>query len=117
MPGDETPKDSSSTKSAKEPGWDDEKLRAFFDDGEHVRDLLMVVYDKTDVEPVGKDHPVVSGMFREQNAKLAEITTVSIFLVASLGIYYSATILTQLQQLDNMLGDWLARKQRLRGSV
>ncbi|KAG7428725.1 Tip elongation aberrant protein Tea4 [Fusarium oxysporum f. sp. raphani] len=94
MPGDETPKDSSSTKSAKEPGWDDEKLRAFFDDGEHVRDLLMVVYDKTDVEPVGKDHPVVSGMFREQNAKLAEITT----------------------QLDNMLGDWLARKQRLRGS-
>ncbi|KAM0074274.1 protein phosphatase regulator [Fusarium odoratissimum] len=95
MPGDETPKDSSSTKSAKEPGWDDEKLRAFFDDGEHVRDLLMVVYDKTDVEPVGKDHPVVSGMFREQNAKLAEITT----------------------QLDNMLGDWLARKQRLRGSV
>jgi hypothetical protein len=117
MPGDETHKDSSSTKSAKEPGWDDEKLRAFFDDGEHVRDLLMVVYDKTDVEPVGKDHPVVSGMFREQNAKLAEITTVSIFLVASLGIYYSATILTQLQQLDNMLGDWLARKQRLRGSV
>ncbi|RBQ72814.1 hypothetical protein FVER14953_10304 [Fusarium verticillioides] len=95
MPGDETPKDSSSTKSAKEPGWDDEKLRAFFDDGEHVRDLLMVVYDKTDVEPVSKDHPVVSGMFREQNAKLAEITT----------------------QLDNMLGDWLARKQRLRGSV
>jgi hypothetical protein len=78
MPGDETPKDSSSTRSAKEPGWDDEKLRAFFDDGEHVRDLLMVVYDKTDVEPVGKDHPVVSGMFREQNAKLAEITTVSI---------------------------------------
>ncbi|KAF4341045.1 ATP dependent RNA helicase [Fusarium beomiforme] len=95
MPGDETPKDSSSTKSAKEPGWDDEKLRAFFDDGEHVRDLLMVVYDKTDVEPVGKDHPVVSGMFREQNAKLAEITT----------------------QLDNMLGDWLARKQRSRGSL
>ncbi|KAF5962722.1 ATP dependent RNA helicase [Fusarium bulbicola] len=95
MPGGETPKDSSSTKSAKEPGWDDEKLRAFFDDGEHVRDLLMVVYDKTDVEPVSKDHPVVSGMFREQNAKLAEITT----------------------QLDNMLGDWLARKQRSRGSV
>ncbi|KAJ4260567.1 protein phosphatase regulator [Fusarium torreyae] len=95
MPGDETPRDSNSTKSAKEPEWDDDKLRAFFDDGEHVRDLLMVVYDKTDVEPVGKDHPVVSGMFREQNAKLAEITT----------------------QLDNMLGDWLARKQRSRGTL
>ncbi|KAF4981941.1 hypothetical protein FZEAL_2335 [Fusarium zealandicum] len=92
--GDDTPKDSNSSRSGKEPGWDDEKLRAFFDDGEHVRDLLMVVYDKTDVEPAGKDHPVVSGLFREQNAKLAEITT----------------------QLDNMLGDWLARKQRLRGT-
>ncbi|KAF4972935.1 hypothetical protein FSARC_629 [Fusarium sarcochroum] len=95
MPGDETPRDSNSTRSAKEPEWDDDKLRAFFDDGEHVRDLLMLVYDKTDVEPVGKDHPVVSGMFREQNAKLAEITT----------------------QLDNMLGDWLARKQRSRGTL
>ncbi|UPL03441.1 hypothetical protein LCI18_014375 [Fusarium solani-melongenae] len=95
MPGADTPKDSSSTRSNKEAGWDDEKLRAFFDDGEHVRDLLMVVYDKTDVEPAGKDHPVVSGLFREQNAKLAEITT----------------------QLDNMLGDWLARKQRLRGTL
>ncbi|KAM5353934.1 hypothetical protein ACJ41O_000584 [Fusarium nematophilum] len=93
--GEETPKDGSSTRSGKEPGWDDEKLRAFFDDGEHVRDLLLIVHDKTDVEPVSKDHPVVSGLFREQNAKLAEITT----------------------QLDNMLGDWLARKQRLRGTL
>jgi hypothetical protein len=87
-PGDETPKDSSPTRSAKEPGWDDEKLRAFFDDGEHVRDLLMVVYDKTDVEPVGKDHPVVSGMFREQNAKLAEITTVSFIIVLQDGLSF-----------------------------
>ncbi|CAM1510013.1 Fc.00g003480.m01.CDS01 [Cosmosporella sp. VM-42] len=93
--GDETPKDSSSTRSGKEPGWDDAKLRAFFDEGEHVRDLLVVVYDKTAVTPAGKDHPVAGGLFREQNAKLAEITT----------------------QLDNMLGDWLARKQRMRGTL
>ncbi|KAH6893395.1 hypothetical protein B0T10DRAFT_527806 [Thelonectria olida] len=90
--GEELSKDSGSTRSGKEPGWDDEKLRAFFDEGDHVRDLLMVVYDKSDAEPVN-EHPVVSGLFREQNAKLAEITT----------------------QLDNMLGDWLARKQRSRG--
>ncbi|KAL2206316.1 hypothetical protein CC79DRAFT_866162 [Sarocladium strictum] len=75
--------------------WDDSKLRAFFDEGDHIRDLLAVVYDKTDVVPAGSDHPVVGPLFREQNAKLAEITT----------------------QLDNMLGDWLARKQRSRGSV
>jgi hypothetical protein len=56
--------------------WDDSKLRAFFDEGDHIRDLLAVVYDKTDVVPVGSDHPVVGPLFREQNAKLAEITTV-----------------------------------------
>lgn len=61
-----------------QPIWDDQKLRAFFDDGDHIRDLLAVVYDKTDVEPAGLDHPVVGSLFREQNARLAEITTVSI---------------------------------------
>lgn len=82
--GDETPKDSSPTRSTKEPSWDDAKLRAFFDEGDHVRDLLVVVYDKTDVEPAGKDHPVVGGLFREQNAKLAEITTVSLLIFQGL---------------------------------
>ncbi|PHH91682.1 hypothetical protein CDD83_10666 [Cordyceps sp. RAO-2017] len=81
--------------ASRESAWDDAKLRAFFNETDYIRDLLAVVYDKTDVEPAGSDHPVVGGLFREQNAKLAEITT----------------------QLDNMLGDWLARKQRLRGTI
>lgn len=67
---------SSSAGSSKEAVWDDNKLRAFFDESDHIRDLLVVVYDKTNVEPAGNDHPVVGGLFREQNAKLAEITTV-----------------------------------------
>lgn len=83
-----------SAASSRKDVWDDVKLRAFFDESEHIRDLLAVVYDKSDVDPVGADHPAVGGLFREQNAKLAEITT----------------------QLDNLLGDWLARKQRMRGS-
>ncbi|KID62297.1 SH3 domain containing protein, partial [Metarhizium hybridum] len=92
---DDVARESSSASSGKEGAWDDTKLRAFFDESDHIRDLLAVVYDKTNVEPAGIDHPVVGGLFREQNAKLAEITT----------------------QLDNMLGDWLARKQRLRGTI
>ncbi|OAQ66728.2 ring finger domain-containing protein [Pochonia chlamydosporia 170] len=88
-------REGSTTSSGKEGAWDDTKLRAFFDESDHIRDLLAVIYDKTNVEPAGIDHPVVGGLFREQNAKLAEITT----------------------QLDNMLGDWLARKQRLRGTI
>ncbi|KIH92175.1 sh3 domain protein [Sporothrix brasiliensis 5110] len=86
---------STSTTTANTATWNDASLRAFFDSGTDVRDLLVVVYDKSDVVPAGPDHPVVSTLFKEQNTKLAEITT----------------------QLDNMLGDWLARKQRLRGTL
>ncbi|SPO02885.1 related to ATP dependent RNA helicase [Cephalotrichum gorgonifer] len=93
--GEASKEDSREVKEASEAAWDDEKLRAFFDSGTDIRDMLVVVYDKTDVAPAGPDHPIVGGLFREQNAKLAEITT----------------------QLDNMLGDWLARKQRLRGAI
>ncbi|KAI2626668.1 hypothetical protein GGR54DRAFT_653476 [Hypoxylon sp. NC1633] len=84
-----------STSATTTSTWNDTNLRAFFDSGSDIRDLLVVVYDKTDVPPAGPDHPVVGSLFREQNSRLAEITT----------------------QLDNMLGDWLARKQRLRGTV
>ncbi|KAI6349055.1 hypothetical protein MCOR25_010732 [Pyricularia grisea] len=83
---------STSTASA---AWNDASLRAYFDSGTEIRDMLTLIYDKTDVAPVGPDHPIAGSLFREQNAKLAEITT----------------------QLDNMLGDWLARKQRLRGAA
>ncbi|KAL2760900.1 hypothetical protein ACRALDRAFT_1059374 [Sodiomyces alcalophilus JCM 7366] len=86
---------STSTTNSQGSSWNDAKLRAFFDSSADIRDMLVVVYDKSDVVPAGPDHPLVGTLFREQNAKLAEITT----------------------QLDNMLGDWLARKQRLRGTV
>ncbi|KAI0200452.1 hypothetical protein F4808DRAFT_470419 [Astrocystis sublimbata] len=81
-----------STSPTTPSTWNDANLRAFFDSGSEIRDLLVVVYDdKTDASPVSPNHPIANSLFREQNAKLAEITT----------------------QLDNMLGDWLARKQRL----
>ncbi|KAK4650280.1 protein phosphatase regulator [Podospora pseudocomata] len=88
-------KETITPSTSSRSSWNDTNLRAFFDSGSDIRDLLVVVYDKSNVDPVSSDHPVANGLFREQNAKLAEITT----------------------QLDNMLGDWLARKQRLRGTV
>lgn len=75
---------STSATTANTATWNDASLRAFFDSGTDVRDLLVVVYDKTDVVPAGPDHPVVSTLFKEQNAKLAEITTVSFFHSSSL---------------------------------
>lgn len=67
-----------STSTTTVSAWNDTSLRAFFDSGSDIRDLLVVVYDKNDVEPVGPDHPVAGALFKEQNAKLAEITTVSV---------------------------------------
>lgn len=60
--------------------WNDANLRAFFDSGSEIRDLLVVVYDKSDVSPVDDEDALVGSLFREQNAKLAEITTVGAML-------------------------------------
>jgi len=68
---------STTPSTTRSESWDDASLRAFFDSGSDIRDLLLVVYDKNDVDDVGLDHPVAGSLFREQNAKLAEITTVS----------------------------------------
>lgn len=71
-------KTATTPSTARSESWDDANLRAFFDSGSDIRDLLMVVYDKNNVDDVGPDHPAAGSLFREQNAKLAEITTVSI---------------------------------------
>ena len=42
------------------------------EDDSEIRDLLLIVHDKTGV--VGRrDHPVVKGLFREENRQLEEI--------------------------------------------
>ena len=70
----------SSTTSTSTTAWSDTHLRTFFDDGSEIKDLLTVVYDKSDVVPAGPDHPITGPLFRTENAKLADITNVSIFL-------------------------------------
>jgi len=84
----------SSTTSTSTPTWSDSHLRTFFDDDADIKDLLVVVYDKSGVVPAGPDHPITGNLFREENAKLADITN----------------------RLDGMLGDWLARKMRAQAS-
>lgn len=69
---------STSATTANTATWNDVSLRAFFDSGTDVRDLLVVVYDKNDIVPAGPDHPLVSTLFKEQNTKLAEITSVGV---------------------------------------
>jgi hypothetical protein len=56
--------------------WNDTHLRNFFDDESDIKDLLVVVYDKSGVIPAGPDHPITGNMFKEENAKLADLTNV-----------------------------------------
>jgi hypothetical protein len=69
-------KKGSSTTSTSTTAWSDTHLRTFFDDDADIRDLLVVVYDKSGVVPAGPDHPITGNLFREENAKLADITNV-----------------------------------------
>jgi hypothetical protein len=101
----------SSTTSTSTPTWSDAHLRTFFDDDADIKDLLVVVYDKSGVVPAGPDHPITGNLFREENAKLADITNVSF-----LNLFYNFTLLIKPQRLDGMLGDWLARKMRAQAS-
>ena len=72
------------------PTWSDASLRMYMDNGdEDIRDLLLVVNDKTGVVP-RRDHPVVRGLYKEENEKLDAISS----------------------NLDGLLGQYLARKGR-----
>lgn len=67
--------------------WNDASLREFFDDGEEVRDLLVVVYDKTGVQPVDGTHEL-GGLFRGEVGRLADMTNVSTSPPAFWGLFF-----------------------------
>lgn len=100
-----------STTSASTATWSDANLRTFFDDDSDIKDLLVVVYDKSGVVPAGPDHPITGNLFKDENARLADITNVSSHVLLD-----ETFALINLQRLDGMLGDWLARKMRAQAS-
>lgn len=87
----ETPASITRSASTSGPAWSDASLRTYLEDDTDIRDLLVVVHDKSNVEPAGPDHPFVGNLFKAENRRLAEISN----------------------RLDGLLGDWLARKSKL----
>ena len=85
----ETPA-SIATAQSSMPSWSDASLRAYLEDDSEIRDLLVVVHDKSNVKPARRDHPIVKNMYKEENRKLGEISN----------------------RLDGLLSDYLARKGR-----
>lgn len=82
---------STAQSSANAPTWSDAHLRAYLENSNDVRDLLLVVHNKVEVKPAPRDHPLVKNLFKEENRKLGEMSN----------------------RLDSLLGDWLARKSKV----
>ena len=74
------------------PTWSDASLRTYMDNDDDIRDLLIIVHDKSNVIPAGPDHPITGSLFGVEKGRLAEMQS----------------------NLDLMLTSWLARKNQIR---
>ena len=70
------------------PLWSDADLRSYLDDEHDIRDLLIIVHDKSNVQPAGPDHPIVGTLFKEESKRLKEMSS----------------------QLDEYLANWITHK-------
>lgn len=85
-----TPASTAQSSSNARP-WNDANLRAYLEDEREIRDLLLLIKDKTDMKPPSRDHPLVKDLYKEENRKLGEMS----------------------KELDGLLEDFLARRARV----
>ena len=78
-----TPSTSRST-----PTWSDASLRSYMDNDQGIKDMLIIVHDNSNVNPVGPEHPLVDNLFVNERTRLAEMQL----------------------SLDSMLMGWMAKK-------
>lgn len=71
------------------PTWSDASLRSYLDDGDRVRDLFIIVHDKSNIVPAGPDHPITGRLFKEETKSLDDMSN----------------------RLDDLLNNWLMRKR------
>ncbi|KAJ9491419.1 hypothetical protein VN97_g1806 [Penicillium thymicola] len=81
------------TLSVDTPTWSDSSLRSYMDEENDIRDLFIIVHDKSNVPPAGPDHPITGRLFKEESKRLKEMNN----------------------QLDDMLVKWMS--QRTNGST
>lgn len=78
------------TFSVDTPTWSDASLRTYLDDENDIRDLFIIVHDKSNIPPAGSDHPVTGRLFKEESKRLKEMNN----------------------QLDDMLVSWMSQRAR-----
>lgn len=79
---------SRASPAISQSSWSDKGLRAWLEDGTEVRDMLVMINDKTGVKPAPADHPLMSGLFVEERKGVQDM----------------------MGQLDGLLGSYLQRK-------
>jgi hypothetical protein len=60
------------------------------DEENDIRDLFIIVHDKSNVPPAGPDHPITGRLFKEESKRLKEMNN----------------------QLDDMLVGWMSQRSR-----
>jgi len=85
--------DSNSSSSLLSPAtprqtWSDSSLRAWYDDGSEVKNMLLMIHDKAGVAPVPDDHPMMVGLYAEERKGVQKM----------------------MGDLDGLLGGYLKRK-------
>ena len=79
------------TLSVDTPTWSDASLRSYMDDEENdIRDLYIIVHDKSNIPPAGPDHPVTGRLFEKESKRLKEMN----------------------KELDSMLVGWMERRKQ-----
>ncbi|KAF2765830.1 hypothetical protein EJ03DRAFT_330668 [Teratosphaeria nubilosa] len=68
--------------------WSDSSLRAWYDDGSEIKDMLLMIQDKSDVKPAQADHPLMVGLYEQERQGVKKM----------------------MSDLDNLLGTYLSRK-------
>ncbi len=77
-----------SSVSVSQQPWSDASLRSWLEDGSEVKDMMVMIYDKSGVVPVSEDHPLMAGLFTEQRKGVQSM----------------------MGELDGLLGSYLSRK-------
>lgn len=90
LKGTEATPGSLDTLSVDTPTWSDASLRSYMDDENDIRDLFIIVHDKSNIPPAGPDHPVTGRLFKEESKRLKEMNN----------------------QLDEMLVHWMSQRTR-----
>lgn len=78
------------TLSVDTPTWSDSSLRSYMDEENDIRDLFIIVHDKSNVPPAGPDHPITGRLFKEESKRLKEMNN----------------------QLDDMLVHWMSQRAK-----